>query len=350
MPSPSKITPQEALQRTIEHREIFHDEMLHLMRLIMSGEMSPVMMAALITGLRVKKETIGEITAAAQVMREFSTKVDIADRTHLVDIVGTGGDGSHTFNISTCSMFVAAAAGAKVSKHGGRSVSSKSGSADVLEALGVNINLSPAAIAQCVAELGIGFMFAPNHHPAMKNVAPVRRELGIKTIFNILGPLTNPAGAPNILMGVFHPDLVGIQVRALERLGAEHALVVYGRDGMDEVSLGAATLVGELKDGVITEYEIHPEDFGMVMASNRSLKVATAEDSRAMLLGVLDNQGGAPKDIVVLNAGAALYAANVAKSLIDGMEKAQVAIESGAAQAKLAEFVQRTQALGGVTP
>ncbi len=347
MALPSTITPQEALQRTIEHREIFHDEMLHLMRLIMSGEMSPVMMSALITGLRVKKETIGEITAAAQVMREFSTKVEIADRTHLVDIVGTGGDGSHTFNISTCSMFVAAAAGAKVSKHGGRSVSSKSGSADVLEALGGNIHLTPAAIAQCVAELGMGFMFAPNHHPAMKNVAPVRRELGIRTIFNILGPLTNPANAPNILMGVFHPDLVGIQVRALERLGAEHALVVYGRDGMDEVSLGAVTLVGELKDGQITEYEIHPEDFGMVMASNRALKVATAEDSKAMLLGVLDNQAGAPKDIVVLNAGAALYAANVANSMAAGMELARAAIESGAAKAKLTQFVQRTQTLGG---
>ena len=215
------ITPQEALQRTIEHREIFHDEMLRIVRLIMSGELSPVMMAALITGLRVKKETIGEITAAAQVMREFSTKVHVADRTHLVDIVGTGGDGSHTFNISTCSMFIAAAAGAKVSKHGGRSVSSKSGSADVLESLGLNINLSPEAIAKCIADVGIGFMFAPNHHPAMKNVAPIRKELGVRTIFNILGPLTNPADAPNILMGVFHPDLVGIQVRALQRLGAE---------------------------------------------------------------------------------------------------------------------------------
>ena len=257
------ITPQEALQRTIEHREIFHDEMLKVVRMIMSGELSPVMMAALITGLRVKKETIGEITAAAQVMREFSTKVNVADKTHLVDIVGTGGDGSHTFNISTCSMFVAAAAGAKVSKHGGRSVSSKSGSADVLESLGVNINLPPEAIARCIAEIGIGFMFAPNHHPAMKNVAPVRKELGVRTIFNILGPLTNPAGAPNILMGVFHPDLVGIQVRALQRLGTEHALVVYGRDGMDEVSLGAATMVGELKNGEISEYEIHPEDFGL---------------------------------------------------------------------------------------
>jgi len=341
MPTPlGQITPQEALQRTIEHREIFHDEMLHLMRQIMAGEMSPVMMAALITGLRVKKETIGEISAAAEVMREFSTKVEIADKTHLVDIVGTGGDGSHTFNISTCSMFVAAAAGAKVSKHGGRSVSSKSGSADVLEALGLNINLSPAAIARCVAEQGIGFMFAPNHHPAMKNVAPVRREMGIKTIFNLLGPLTNPASAPNILMGVFHADLVGIQVRVMQRLGAEHAVVVYGRDGMDEVSLGASTLVGELKDGKITEYEIHPEDFGMVMASNRALKVVTPEDSKGMLMGVLDNQPGAPKDIVVLNAGVALYAANVAPTMMDGIGLARQAIESGAAKAKLQALIK----------
>ncbi|MBK7281533.1 anthranilate phosphoribosyltransferase [Candidatus Aalborgicola defluviihabitans] len=346
MPTPiGHITPQEALQRTIEHREIFHDEMLHLMRQIMSGEMSPVMMAAITTGLRVKKETIGEITAAAQVMREFSTKVEVADRTHLVDIVGTGGDGSHTFNISTCSMFVAAAAGAKVSKHGGRSVSSKSGSADVLESLGLNINLSPKAIAQCIAEVGLGFMFAPNHHPAMKNVAPVRREMGIKTIFNLLGPLTNPASAPNILMGVFHADLVGIQVRVMQRLGAEHAVVVYGRDGMDEVSLGAATLVGELKDGVITEYEIHPEDFGMVMASNRTLKVETPEDSRAMLLGVLDNQAGAPKDIVVLNAGVALYAANVTKTMAEGIALARATIESGAAKAKLQALIAMSKAL-----
>ena len=338
-----QITPQEALQRTIEHREIFHDEMLHIVRLIMKGEVSPVMMAALITGLRVKKESIGEITAAAQVMREFSTKVHVADKTNLVDIVGTGGDGSNTFNISTCSMFVAAAAGAKISKHGGRGVSSKSGSADVLESLGINIHLSPAAIAQSVAEVGIGFMFAPNHHPAMKNVAPVRKELGIKTIFNILGPLTNPADAPNILMGVFHPDLVGIQVRALQRLGAEHAVVVYGRDGMDEVSLGAATLVGELKDGQVSEYEIHPEDFGMAMASNRALKVETPEQSRSMLLGVLDNDGGAARDIVILNAGAALYAANVADSMLAGVQLARKAIESGAARQKLDQLIAFSQ-------
>ncbi|WP_089951880.1 anthranilate phosphoribosyltransferase [Limnohabitans sp. 2KL-3] len=333
------ITPQEALQRTIEHREIFHDEMLHLMRMIMNGELTPVMTAALVTGLRVKKETIGEITAAAQVMREFSTKVHVADPTHLVDIVGTGGDGAHTFNISTCAMFVAAAAGAKTAKHGGRSVSSKSGSADVVEALGGNIHLSPEQIARSIQEVGIGFMFAPNHHPAMKNVAPVRKELGVRTMFNILGPLTNPASAPNILMGVFHSDLVGIQVRALQRLGAEHALVVYGRDGMDEISLGAATLVGELKNGQITEYEIHPEDFGLTMASNRALKVDTPEQSMAMLRGVLDNEPGAARDIVMINAGAALYAANVASSIADGLARARVAVESGAAKAKLAQFV-----------
>jgi anthranilate phosphoribosyltransferase len=338
------ITPQEALQRTIEHREIFHDEMLHLMRLIMNGELSPVMTAALLTGLRVKKETIGEITAAAQVMREFSTKVHVADATHLVDIVGTGGDGAHTFNISTCAMFVAAAAGAKTAKHGGRSVSSKSGSADVVEALGANIHLQPEQIARAIEEVGIGFMFAPNHHPAMKNVAPVRKELGVRTMFNILGPLTNPAGAPHILMGVFHPDLVGIQVRALQRLGAEHAVVVYGRDGMDEVSLGAATLVGELKNGQITEYEIHPEDFGMTMASNRALRVDTPEESMGMLRGVLDNVPGAARDIVVLNAGAALYAANVTASIQEGIARAQAAIASGAAKAKLAQFVAFTQA------
>ena len=337
------ITPQEALQRVIEHREIFHDEMLHIMRLIMGGEMSPVLMAAFISALRVKKETIGEITAAAQVMREFSTKVQVADTKHMVDIVGTGGDGSHTFNISTCSMFVVAAAGAKVSKHGGRSVSSKSGSADVLESLGVQINLPPDQIAACLKEVGIGFMFAPNHHPAMKNVAPVRKELGVRTLFNILGPLTNPAGAPNILMGVFHPDLVGIQVRALERLGAEHALVVYGQDGLDEVSLGAATLVGELKNGKITEYQIHPEDFGFAMSSNRALRVETPEQSRAMLQGVLDNQEGPARDIVVFNSAVALYAANVVDSIEAGLAPARVAIADGGAKAKLQQLIARTQ-------
>ena len=339
------INNLDALTRTIDHREIFHDEMLALVRRIMSGEMSPVMMAALLVGLRVKKETIGEITAAAQVMREFSTKVEVADRTHLVDIVGTGGDGSHTFNISTCSMFVAAAAGARVSKHGNRSVSSKSGSADVLEALGVPLTLTPDAISTCIADTGIGFMFAPNHHPAMKNVGPVRKELGIRTIFNILGPLTNPADAPNILMGVFHADLVGIQVRALQRLGAEHAVVVYGRDGMDEVSLGAATMVGEYKDGGIHEYEIHPEDFGLTMASNRALRVETPEQSKALLRSVLANEPGAARDIVILNAGVALYAANVCSTMQDGVALARDVLASGKALAKMNQFIARTQEL-----
>ena len=339
------ISNLDALTRTIDHREIFHDEMLSLVRRIMSGEMSPVMMAAVLVGLRVKKETIGEITAAAQVMREFATKVHVADRTHLVDIVGTGGDGSHTFNISTCSMFVAAACGARVSKHGNRSVSSRSGSADVLEALGLPLSLTPEQIATSIERTGIGFMFAPNHHPAMKNVGPVRKELGIRTIFNILGPLTNPADAPNILMGVFHADLVGIQVRALQRLGAEHAVVVHGRDGMDEVSLGAATMVGEYKDGGIHEYEIHPEDFGLTMSSNRALKVETPAQSMALLRSVLTNEPGAARDIVMLNAGVALYAANVAVTMAGGVALAREALASGKAKAKLEQFIARTREL-----
>jgi len=337
------ITPQEALQRTIDHREIFYDEMLSLMRQIMAGEVSPVMTAAILTGLRVKKETIGEISAAAQVMRDLVTRVPVTPHPHLVDIVGTGGDASHTFNISTASMFVAAAAGAKVAKHGNRSVSSKSGSADVLEALGVNLMLSPQQVAACIEATGIGFMFAPSHHSAMKNVAPVRREMGVRTIFNILGPLTNPAGAPNTLMGVFHPDLVGIQVRVMQRLGAEHVLVVWGKDGMDEISLGAGTLVGELRNGEIREYEIHPEDFGLQMVSHRGLKVADAEASMAMLLDALDNRPGTPREIVALNAGAALYAANLSDSIGDGIVRAREAIASGAARAKLEAFVAFTQ-------
>ncbi|MGY3039903.1 anthranilate phosphoribosyltransferase [Rhodanobacter sp. TND4EL1] len=344
------ITPQEALQRTIEHREIFHDEMIALMRQIMSGEVTPLMTAAIITGLRVKKETVGEITGAARVMRELSAKVEAPAHDHFIDIVGTGGDGASSFNISTASMFVAAAAGARVAKHGGRSVSSKSGSADVLEALGASIDLTPAQVAACMAETDIGFMFAPNHHPAMKVVAPVRKEMGVRTLFNILGPLTNPAGAPNILMGVFHPDLVGIQVRALQQLGARHALVVWGRDGMDEISLGAATLVGELRDGVVREYEVEPEDFGLAMASSRNLRVDNAEESRAMLLDALQGEPGVPHDIVCLNAGAALYAADVVGSIADGIELARATIASGAAHAKMRAFVAVTRQLAGLAP
>ncbi|ALU91012.1 anthranilate phosphoribosyltransferase [Herbaspirillum rubrisubalbicans] len=341
------ITPQEALLRCIEHREIFHDEMLTLFRQIMSGEMSPVMIAALTMGLRVKKESIGEIAAAAQVMREFATKVPMADTSGLLDIVGTGGDGAHTFNISTASMFVAAAAGARVAKHGGRSVSSSSGSADVLEALGADINLQPEQVAQSIAQTGIGFMFAPNHHAAMKHAAPVRKELGVRTIFNILGPLTNPAGAPNILMGVFHPDLVGIQVRVLQRLGAQHAIVVWGRDNLDEVTLGGATMVGELIHGEIREYEIHPEDFGLSMFASRNLQVSNAAESKEKIFEALRGEPGPVHDIVVINAATALYAAGVAPSIAEGIATARATIASGAARAKLEQFVQVTRQLGG---
>ncbi len=342
------ITPSEALQRTIEHREIFHDEMVDLMRMIMRGEVSPVMTAAILTGLRVKKETVGEIAGAASVMRELSAKVEVPDNQHFLDIVGTGGDGAHTFNISTASLFVAAAAGAKVAKHGNRSVSSKSGSADVLEALGAHIELQPAQVAQCIAEVGAGFMYAPIHHPAMKAVAPVRREMGVRTIFNILGPLTNPAGAPNILMGVFHPDLVGIMVRVLQQLGASRALVVWGRDGMDEISLGAGTLVGELRDGVVREYEIHPEDFGIAMAASRNLRVDDPAQSKAMLLEAIDGREGLPREIVALNAGAALYAAGVAGSIVEGIARARAAMASGAARATLEHFTATTRRLAGL--
>jgi anthranilate phosphoribosyltransferase len=337
------ITNTEALVRVIEHREIFHDEMLALMRRIMSGEMSPVMIAALTVGLRVKKETIGEIAAAAQVMREFATPVVVADRHHLVDIVGTGGDSAHTFNISTAASFVAAAAGARVAKHGGRSVSSTSGSADVMEALGANITLTPEQVATCLAETGIGFMFAPNHHAAMKHAAPVRRELGVRTIFNILGPLTNPAGAPNQLMGVFHPDLVGIQVRVLQRLGSEHVMIVYGTNGMDEISLSGETLVGELKNGEVREYAIHPSDFGMPVYDARVLKVASKEESVQCIQRALANEDGPVRDIVLLNAGAALYCANVAASVAEGVKLAREAVASGKAMAKLSQFVACTQ-------
>ena len=334
------ITNTEALTRVIEHREIFHDEMLALMRRIMSGEMSPVMIAAFAIGLRVKKETIGEIAAAAQVMREFATPVAVADRRHLVDIVGTGGDGSHTFNISTTAMFVAAAAGARVAKHGGRSVSSTSGSADVLEALGACITLAPQQVAECLAETGIGYMFAPNHHAAMKHAAPVRKELGVRTIFNILGPLTNPANAPNQLLGVFHPDLVGIQVRVLQRLGSEHVMVVYGMNGMDEVSLSGETLVGELKDGEVKEYVVHPSDFGLPVYDSRVLKVANKEESVQCIQRALADEDGPVRDIVLLNAGAALYCAGVAASVTEGVKRAREAVSSGQAAAKLSQYVK----------
>ncbi|GMV48143.1 MAG: anthranilate phosphoribosyltransferase [Pseudomonadota bacterium] len=337
------ITNTDALVRVIEHREIFHDEMLALMRRIMGGEMSPVMIAALTMGLRVKKETIGEIAAAAQVMREFALPVPVAERRHLVDIVGTGGDSSHTFNISTAAMFVAAAAGARVAKHGGRAVSSTSGSADVLEALGAYIMLTPEQVAACLAETGIGFMFAPSHHSAMKHAAPVRKELGVRTIFNILGPLTNPAGAPNQLLGVFHPDLVGIQVRVLQRLGSEHVMVVYGMNGMDEVSLSGETLVGELVAGEVREYTVHPSDFGLPVYDARVLRVADKEESVACIQRALADEDGPVRDVVLLNAGAALYCAGVAASVGEGVKRAREAVASGAALAKLSQWVALTQ-------
>ena len=337
------ITPQEALQRTIEHREIFHDEMVDLMRQIMRGEVSPTLIAAIIAGLRVKKETVGEITAAAQVMRELAARVEVPTHGHFVDIVGTGGDGANSFNISTASMFVVAAAGARVAKHGNRSVSSKSGSADVLEALGAVIDLSASQVAQCLQETGIGFMFAPNHHPAMKAVAPVRRELGVRTLFNILGPLTNPAGAPNILMGVFHPDLVGIQARVLQRLGASRALIVWGQDGIDEISLGAPTSVAELREGSVHEYEIDPRELGFARVSTCDLAVNDAMESRTRVLEALENRAGPARDIVALNAGAALYVAGVADSVIAGVDCARGVLASGAARAKLDQFAEATR-------
>ncbi len=337
------MKPQEALARIIEHREIFHDEMLSLMRQIMRGELSPALIAAIVTGLRVKKETIGEIAAAAEVMREFATRVEVADNRHLVDTCGTGGDAAHTFNISTTAAFVAAAAGARVAKHGGRSVSSKSGSADVLEALGVNLNQTPGQVADDIKEIGLGFMFAPNFHSAMKHAAPVRRDLGVRTLFNILGPLTNPAGARNQLLGVFHPDLVGILARVLQRLGSRHVMVVHGRNrqgGLDEITIAGETWVGELRDGEVIEYTIKPEDFGMNTAAIESIQVQDGIQSRKMLLSVLDNRPGPARDVVLLNAGAAVYVAGVAESLEHGLEKARVAIESGAAKAKLLALVE----------
>jgi anthranilate phosphoribosyltransferase len=339
------ITAQEALTRTIEHREIFHDEMLDLMRQIMSGQISPVMIAAIIVGLRVKKETIGEITAAAQVMRELATRVAVKDPDNLVDIVGTGGDGAQTFNISTASMFVCAAAGVRVAKHGNRAVSSQSGSADVLEALGANINLKPEQVGRCVDEVGVGFMFAPAHHAAMKHAAPVRRELGVRTIFNILGPLTNPAGAQRQVMGVFHQDLVGIQIRVLQRLGAQRGMTLYGLEGLDEISVSGQTMVGELKDGKITEYLVHPERFGLPVHDPRALRVSTVEESRKVVVAALENAAGPARDIVALNAGAAIYVGGRAPTFEDGVERAFELLKSGAARAKLDAFVKFTQQL-----
>ena len=337
------ITPQAALNRLIDQNELFHDEMLDLMRQIMRGEVPPPLIAAILIGLRVKTESVSEIAAAAQVMREFATLVPVNQRDRLVDTCGTGGDKSHTFNISTTAAFVSAAAGARVAKHGGRSVSSSSGSADVLEALGVNLNLNAGQVARCIDDIGVGFMFAPNHHTAMKYVAPVRKELGVRTIFNILGPLTNPAGAPNQVMGVFHPDLVGIQARVLRELGSEHVMIVHGSDGLDEITLSGDTRVAELKDGVIMDYTLNPADFGLSLAPLSAIRAETAEASRSFLLDVLAGEPGPARDIVLLNAGAAIYTAGVAGSLADGVQAAAAAIDSGAARAKLDALVKLSQ-------
>jgi anthranilate phosphoribosyltransferase len=336
------ITPQQALTRLIEQREIFYDEMLSLMRQIMKGEVSPAQIAGILVGLRVKKETIGEISAAAFVMREFASKVPVSKREHLVDTCGTGGDAAHTFNISTASALVAAAAGAQVAKHGGRSVSSTCGSADVLEALGVNLNLTPEQVGKSIDEIGIGFMFAPNFHGAMKYAAPVRRELGVRTMFNVLGPLTNPAGAENQVMGVFHPDLVGIQARVLQRLGSRHVLVVNGNDGLDEITISGPTNIAELKNGQVNEYTVTPEQFGLQSAPLDSIRVATVDEAKTMLLSVLDNQPGSARDIVQLNAGAAIYASGLTATLADGVKKAAETIASGAAKHKLAQLIQQS--------
>ncbi|MDD4929282.1 MAG: anthranilate phosphoribosyltransferase [Gallionella sp.] len=339
------ITPQQALTRLIESREIFYDEMLSLMRQIMSGQVSAAQIAGILVGLRVKKETVGEISAAAFVMREFATKVPVANREHLVDTCGTGGDGISTFNVSTTAAFVASAAGARVAKHGGRSVSSTCGSADVLEHLGVNLNLTPEQVALCVDTIGIGFMFAPNFHGAMKYAAPVRRELGVRTMFNVLGPLTNPAGADNQVLGVFHPDLVGIMARVLQRLGSLHVLVVHGADGMDEISINSESFIAELKNGEITEYTVSPEQFGMNRASNDLLRVANVGEACAMLCAVLDNTPGAPRDIVTLNAGAAIYVAGLSASLADGIARAAEVIADGSAKAKLEQLIEFSRLL-----
>jgi anthranilate phosphoribosyltransferase len=336
------VSPQEALTRIIERDEIKHDEMVSLMRQIMMGEVSQVMISAIMIGLRVKRESIGEISAAAEVMRELATRVEIENRNNLVDTCGTGGDSAHTFNISTAAAFVAAAAGARVAKHGGRSVSSKSGSADVLESLGVNLNQTPQQVADGISRIGVGFMFAPNYHSAMKYAAPVRRELGVRTLFNILGPLTNPAGAENQVIGVFHADLVGIVARVLQQLGGHHVMVVHGEDGLDEITIAGKTRIGELKHGEVSEYTIRPEDFGMKVSAIETIQVQDSDQSKALLQSVLDNQPGPALDIVLLNAGAAIYVSGVADTLKQGVIRARAAVESGAAKEKLRQLVEIT--------
>ena len=330
----------QTLTRLIERHDLPFAEMRELMQHIMGGQLGHAQIAAVLIALRMKGETVTEIAAAAAVMRELSIKVKVKHTGHLIDTCGTGGDGAQTFNISTASAFVAAAAGAHVAKHGGRSVSSTCGSADVLEKLGVNVNLTPEQVAQCVDSIGVGFMFAPNHHSAMKHAAPVRRELGVRTLFNLLGPLTNPAGAQNQVIGVFHPSLTAKLAQVLGELGSRHVLVVHGADGMDEISISAGTYIAELKDGKVSEYTVHPGDFGLPSAPVDLLRVANADEASEKLLGVLNNEVGAPRDIVQLNAGAAIYVAGLAATLKDGIAKADQVIASGAAKNKLRQLIQ----------
>jgi len=327
-----------AIKAVTERRDLSRMEMQTIMNIIMTGEATQAQIGGFLIGLRMKGETIDEITAAAAVMRELATKVDVTGD-HVVDIVGTGGDATSTFNISTASCFVVAAAGGKVAKHGNRSVSSKSGSADLLEAAGVNLDITPEKVAQCVNEVGVGFMFAPKHHGAMKHAIGPRREMGVRTIFNILGPLTNPAGAPNQLLGVFSKELVEPLAKVLANLGSHHVMVVHAEDGMDEISIGAPTFVAELKDGDVKTYTINPEDFDIKRSDISLLKVDDAKQSLDVIKNVLANVEGPARDIVVLNAGAALYVAGLADSLKAGVEKAKQIIASGAALSKLDELV-----------
>ena len=329
----------QTLTKLIDRHDLPFAEMRELMEHIMGGQLTPAQIAAVLVALRTKGETVTEIAAAATVMRELSTKVNVKQSAHLVDTCGTGGDGAQTFNISTTSAFVAAAAGAQVAKHGGRSVSSTCGSADVLEKLGVNVNLTPDQVALCVEQIGVGFMFAPNHHSAMKHAAPVRKELGVRTLFNLLGPLTNPAGAPNQVIGVFHQSLTAKLAQVLGELGSRHVLVVHGADGMDEISISEGTYIAELKDGKVSEYTVHPGLFGLTSAPVGMLRVANAEEACSKLLGVLNNETGAARDIVQINAGAAIYVAGMTKTLEEGVEKADEVIASGAAKKKMDQLI-----------
>ena len=340
---------KQVLEHILAGQDLSHADMLATMQQVMGGELTPAQIAGLVVALRVKGESVDEIAAAATVMRQLSTKVKISNSTHLIDTCGTGGDGIQTFNVSTVSAFVAAAAGAKVAKHGGRSVSSTCGSADVLEALGVNVNLTPEQVAKCVDEIGIGFMFAPNHHSAMKHAAPVRRELGVRTIFNLLGPLTNPAGAKRQIMGVFDKNLTGKLAKVLQNLGSEHVLVVHGADGMDEISFTGDTFVAELKDGKVREYMLNPAQFGLKLHALKSIRVENAEQSKTMILDVLNGKSSvgkssAARDIVLLNAGAAIYIAGLQANIQAGIEHAAKVIDSGAALAKLGALIALSRA------